>query len=132
MPHANMAHWRSLITGEPIDPNYRAPRSVAELVDRRAKGSQIFEKLNVDLPDVAAAHGRVAMRPQPNSTPVGEIYVPHGTGPFPVLLHIHGGGWFAGKCCGRTQILHDHCDRWIRGGQYRLCTRARESVSARA
>ena len=59
MPHANMAHWRSLITGEPVDPNYRAPRSVAELVERRAKGSQIFEKLNVDLPDVAAAHERV-------------------------------------------------------------------------
>ena len=73
----------------------RAPRSIAELVDRRAKGSRIFEKLNVDLPDVAASHERVVMRPQPNSTPVAEIYVPHGTGPFPVLLHVHGGGWFA-------------------------------------
>jgi acetyl esterase len=104
MPHANMANWRSLITGEPVYPNYRAPRSVAELVDRRAKGSQIFEKLNVDLPDLAAAHERVVMRPQPDSTPVAEIYVPHGTGPFPVLLHIHGGGWFAGSAAGERKF----------------------------
>src|SRR5262249_29813713 len=104
MPHANMGNWRSKITGEPVDANYQAPRSVAELVSRRAKGSQIFEKLNVDLPELGEVHHGVLMRGQPNSTPVAEIYVPKGTGPFPVLLHIHGGGWFAGSAAGERKF----------------------------
>jgi acetyl esterase/lipase len=104
MPHANMGNWRSKITGEPIDANYQAPRSVADLVSRRAKGSQIFEKLNVDLPELGDVHHGVVMRGQANSTPVAEIYVPKGAGPFPVLLHIHGGGWFAGSAAGERKF----------------------------
>ncbi len=104
MPHASMANWRAQITGDPVDLNYKPPRSVAELVERRAKGSHIFEKLNVNLPEIGKVHSNVVMRKAAGSTPVAEIYVPKGTGPFPVLLHIHGGGWFAGSAAGERKF----------------------------
>ena len=96
MPHANMAHWRSLITGEPMTA-YVPPKSPEDLIARRPNSAKLFNHLNVDLPEVGAVHGHVVMRSDPARTPTAEIYAPQGSGPFPVLLHIHGGGWFAGS-----------------------------------
>jgi acetyl esterase len=49
--------------------------------------------LNQDLPDLAAFHERVVLRTRRGTDLTTEIYVPHGTGPFPTLLYMHGGSW---------------------------------------
>lgn len=49
--------------------------------------------LNQNLPDVAAFHERVVLRNRQGVDLTAEIYVPHGKGPFPTLLYIHGGSW---------------------------------------
>lgn len=102
MPHADMGNWRSKIVGRPVQ--YVRATSIQDLVARRAMGSSMFEDLNVDLPEVGAVHDRVEMRPGPTGTPSAEIYTPKGTGPFPVVLHIHGGGWFTGSAKGERKL----------------------------
>src|ERR1700744_93897 len=32
----------------------------------------------------------------PDSSQLLDLFVPHGNGPFPVIVNIHGGGWHAG------------------------------------
>ncbi|MEZ2126637.1 MULTISPECIES: alpha/beta hydrolase [unclassified Sinorhizobium] len=49
--------------------------------------------LNQDLPELAQVHERVVLRTREQTDLTAEIYVPHGQGPFPVLLYIHGGSW---------------------------------------
>jgi hypothetical protein len=41
MPHANMAHWRSLITGEPVTA-YVPPQSPEDLIARRPSSATLF------------------------------------------------------------------------------------------
>jgi acetyl esterase len=107
MPHANSGHWHSQIAGRPL--NYSRPKSVEELRVRRENGTKMFEDLAVDLPAVGAFHERVTMRPQGSGTPTAEVYVPEGEGPFPVLLHIHGGGWFTGSAKGERKLGMQIC-----------------------
>jgi len=49
--------------------------------------------LNQDLPDLAQFHENVVLRTKNGEDLTAEIYVPHGEGPFPVLIYIHGGSW---------------------------------------
>jgi acetyl esterase/lipase len=49
--------------------------------------------LNQDLPKLAAFHERVVLRTRGNTDLAAEIYVPHGTGPLPTMLYMHGGSW---------------------------------------
>ena len=42
---------------------------------------------------MAAFHERVVLRTRRGTDLTTEIYVPHGTGPFPTLLYMHGGSW---------------------------------------
>lgn len=102
MPHANTEHWRSVITGRMGE--YQPFRSVADLPLRRTGGGGLYGHLNVDLPPLAQWHEKVVMRPDGRPTPTAEIYVPHGEGPFPVLIHIHGGAWFTGSAEGERKL----------------------------
>jgi acetyl esterase len=102
MPHQDTEHWRSVITGTRGE--YKPFASVADLPQRRTGGGGLYGHLNVDLPDLAQWHERVVMRPNGRSTPTAEIYVPHGAGPFPVLIHIHGGAWFTGSAEGERKL----------------------------
>jgi hypothetical protein len=49
--------------------------------------------LNQDLPQLAAFHERVLLRTRGNTDLTTEVYVPHGKGPFPTMLYMHGGSW---------------------------------------
>ena len=106
MPHSNMGNWRSRIAGKPVE--YTRATSVQDLVSRRPAGAKLFEDLNVDLPEIGKSHDLV-LREAGGGYPNAEIYTPKGTGPFPVLLHIHGGGWFTGSAKGERKFAMQLC-----------------------
>jgi acetyl esterase len=60
--------------------------------DERAK---LLAAQNHELIPVAHVENRVIPGPA-GDIPV-RLYVPEGTGPFPVLMHFHGGGWVSGN-----------------------------------
>ena len=109
MPHKSSVGWRSQIAGHTIE--YKRPTAVSELPGRRRGGQKPFEDLNVDLPEIGEHHEHVVMRPDgaARGTPTAEIYTPKGEGPFPVLLHIHGGGWFTGNALGERKLGMQFC-----------------------
>ncbi|WP_433504551.1 alpha/beta hydrolase [Pseudonocardia halophobica] len=87
----------------PLDP------AVAALLDGLARtGFRSFETIGVDAtrqavasftalqkpPREVAAVADVAYGPDPAHR--ARVYVPPGTGPFPVVVHVHGGGFVAG------------------------------------
>lgn len=87
----------------PLDP------AVAALLDGLARtGFRSFETIGVDAtrqavdsftslqkpPRAVAAVADVTYGPDPAHR--ARIYVPPGTGPFPVVVHVHGGGFVAG------------------------------------
>src|SRR5215472_12860355 len=49
--------------------------------------------MNQDLPEIGALHEAVELRTNLHA----DIAVPKGTGPFPVVVYLHGGGWVAGS-----------------------------------
>jgi acetyl esterase len=49
--------------------------------------------LNANLPPIAALHDDVVLR----DGLLADVAVPNGTGPHPVVLLLHGGGWVAGS-----------------------------------
>ena len=57
--------------------------------------------MNADLPEVGAFHEAV---------PVGafsaDVIVPHGDGPHPVLVYLHGGGWVCGSPSTHKKLAH--------------------------
>lgn len=95
MPHENPTHWQELLWGRPVP--FNPPKSPQELAARRGRVEQDTDRFTTNLPDVAEFHEHVKMRPESGRGPTAEIYVPHGESPFPVFLHLHGGGWFAGS-----------------------------------
>jgi acetyl esterase len=95
VPHADPTHWMQQLWGRPVPHN--PATSPEDLAARRDRVEQDSDQFTTDLPDVAQFHERVEMRPEAGRTPTAEIYVPHGEPPFPVFLHLHGGGWFAGS-----------------------------------
>jgi acetyl esterase len=50
--------------------------------------------MNAGAPEVGALHERV---PIADGAITADIAVPRGSGPFPVLVYLHGGGWVAGS-----------------------------------
>lgn len=94
MPHENSAHWLSQVLGREVE--YRPLSSAQDLIDSRAGQRAAAEAVNVDLPDLAQNHYGLALRPGA-ATPTADIHVPHGDGPWPVFMHIHGGAWYTGS-----------------------------------
>lgn len=48
-------------------------------------------------PEVAAVEERVPIREIAGWRLTADVTVPHGTGPFPCLVYLHGGGWVLGS-----------------------------------
>lgn len=90
MPHDSISHWISQVAGVEID--VPLPKGPEDLVASRADPS--FKALNINLPDLAVSE-RITLRTAPRDL-TAEVHVPPGTGPFPVLLFLHGGGWYTG------------------------------------
>lgn len=96
MPHKDMSHWQSIYRNQPVE--HVSARTVEELTARGERARrEPMEHLFRDLPKVGELHEHVVLRAE-GDTPTAEIYTPpSGEGPFPVFLHIHGGGWFTGS-----------------------------------
>jgi acetyl esterase/lipase len=61
--------------------------SLRKFIDRNSKA------LNAVPPEIGAFHEAVELRPGLTA----DISVPKGSGPFPVVIYLHGGGWVAGS-----------------------------------
>jgi acetyl esterase len=88
----------SLLLGHPVVP--KRLRSIDEIAERRAFFD--LSAANADLPEVAELHEHVELR----SGLSAEIYVPLGTGPFPVFLYMHGGAWCLGGAAALRKVGH--------------------------
>ena len=77
-------HWR-VLTGQPV--------TLDDVIAMRDVGPDDMALLLADLPQVGTSHPHVTLRSDPLRQLHAEIYVPEGTGPFPVYLYLHGGGY---------------------------------------
>lgn len=72
-----------------------------------------FSKLNAMLPGSTAPVASIDNRSIPG--PAGEIpirvYTPEGDGPFPALVHIHGGGFVIGSLEDYERVCQELCSR---------------------
>jgi acetyl esterase len=83
--------WIELVLGRP--PEQGPPIVSVEMIPERRKFFDLGELNRSDLPDLARFEERVLLRERGDTALTAEIYVPHGEGPFPVLLYMHGGAW---------------------------------------
>jgi len=89
MPHKTNAGWLSELAGK----NVAAPRRerLQDLIDSRPFWDSLADLS--DLPDGVQIHEDVELWDRGESRLTAEIYVPEGPGPFPLLMHVHGGGY---------------------------------------
>jgi acetyl esterase/lipase len=83
--------WIELLLGRP--PEAGPPIVSVEMIPERRKFFDLGDLNRTDLPDLARFEERVLLRERGDTALTAEIYVPHGDGPFPVLLYMHGGAW---------------------------------------
>jgi acetyl esterase len=83
------ATWLSELAGKPVD----APRRerLQDLIDSRPFWDSLADFS--ELPESVEVFDDVVLRERDGTTLSAEIYVPEGNGPFPLYLHIHGGGY---------------------------------------
>ncbi|MGH3242029.1 MAG: alpha/beta hydrolase [Spirillospora sp.] len=93
MPHSSKTHWQSLFRGEPV-PDIPPPKSVEELVGRRRK--PVASPLPAEAAALVQLHEDVELG-GPDGDLTAEIYQPRRPGPHPVLMYVHGGGWYTGS-----------------------------------
>jgi acetyl esterase len=93
MPENPMSAWVSQVMGRAVKVPF--PQSPEDLVLDR--GQNRFLHLNVDLPSSVDLHEHVVLRGAPEREISAEIYVPQYDGPLPVLVFVHGGGWYKGS-----------------------------------
>jgi len=83
--------WIELLLGRP--PEAGPPIVSVEMIPERRKFFDLGDLNSSDLPDLARFEERVLLRERGDTALTAEIYVPHGDGPFPALLYMHGGAW---------------------------------------
>jgi acetyl esterase len=83
------ARWLSELAGRPVPPPRR--ERLQDLIDSRPFWDSLADFS--DLPEDVEVHENVHVRTRGDTELTAEIYVPEGEGPFPLYLHIHGGGY---------------------------------------
>lgn len=66
-------------------------------VEMRSLIDGILRSFNVNLPEVGGFHEKVLVRRVGEKSVTADVVVPKGTGPYPVLVYLHGGGWICGS-----------------------------------
>src|SRR5216683_1260580 len=89
MAHKDNANWISDLAGKPVQPPRR--ETLQDLIDSRPFWASLADL--TDLPAGIELHEEVLLWDRGETRLTAEIYVPEGTGPFPLLMHIHGGGY---------------------------------------
>jgi acetyl esterase len=89
VPNKSNATWLSELAGKPV----AAPRreKVQDLIDSRPFWDSLADLS--DLPAGIDAHDGVELWDRGDTKLTAEIYVPQGSGPFPIYMHVHGGGY---------------------------------------
>ncbi len=72
------------VTAAPIPPDVPGLRNAMEMFG---------PMMNQDLPEIGALHESIELRPGLRA----DVAVPKGSGPFPAVVYLHGGGWVAGS-----------------------------------
>jgi acetyl esterase len=67
------------------------PITDVAMIPERRKAIDL-SAINTNLPSLAATH-EVTLRERDGTALTAEVYVPHGDGPFPTMLWMHGGAW---------------------------------------
>lgn len=94
MPHSSSSHWKSIVFNQEV--TNTLPRSVEELAELSRAGLALPPHLTESLPEIGHMYEGIQLR-DGDLTPAVEIYVPDGSGPFPVVVNIHGGAWYTGS-----------------------------------
>jgi acetyl esterase len=82
--------WLEKLLGEHFRPG--TPITDVAMIPARRKAITLAP-INVDLPELAQVHEDVLLREYEDRRLTAELYVPHGEGPFPTILFMHGGAW---------------------------------------
>src|SRR5262245_42957497 len=82
------------------------PPKTAQDMRRLLDGFASF--MNAGLPEVGALHEAVPLV----AGVTADVIVPRGSGPFPVLVYLHGGGWICGSPKTHRKLAH----RFAEGG----------------
>jgi acetyl esterase len=93
VPHADNANWISALAGRNIEPPRR--ETLQDLIDSREFWLSLADLS--DLPESVEVHEDVLLWDRGETRLTGEVYVPRGEGPFPLLMHVHGGGYCTGS-----------------------------------
>ena len=93
MPHADNTNWISALAGRDVQPPRR--ETLQDLIDSRPFWLSLADLAN--LPESVEVHEGVLLWDRGETRLTAEVYVPAGPGPFPLLLHVHGGGYCTGS-----------------------------------
>jgi acetyl esterase len=74
-----------------------------------AEGRAMYKLLRPIILDIAVGHVRDIRVPGPAGDIPARVYTPSGTGPFPVLVNFHGGGWVIGDLDTADSVSRDLC-----------------------
>jgi acetyl esterase len=93
VPHADNANWISALAGREVAPPRR--ETLQDLIDSREFWLSLADLS--DLPETVEVHEDVLLWDRGETRLSAEVYVPRGEGPFPLFMHVHGGGYCTGS-----------------------------------